>query len=450
MTNKVPFSYLLAIGFMLFALFFGAGNLIFPAMLGQSAGTNIGSAITGFIVTGVGLPLLGVLAMGFSGKSDLQSLASRVHPAFGVVFTVALYLAIGPLFAIPRTGTASFEIGVRPFISEGNSTIGLVIFSMIFFGVTAFFSLKSSKIVDIVGKILTPLLLIFIGILIVTAFINPIGIIQAPTENFLTDAFFKGFQEGYLTMDALAALVFGIIVINAVKDKGATTKKEIMLAVTKAGLIASALLAIIYTSLSYIGASSVEMFGLLENGGAVLSGASNHFFGSYGGILLSLIVFGACLTTSIGLVIACSTYFHKLLPSISYQSFVIIFSIASATFANVGLSQLIAISVPVLVAIYPLVICLMVLTFLHPLFKGMKQVYQGSMLFTSIVALFDGLNAAGIKFAPINDLFATILPLYGVGLGWMLPAVVGGIVGFVWGIVTNDNAQTERVEKIAS
>jgi LIVCS family branched-chain amino acid:cation transporter len=178
MNNKMPFSFVLAVGFMLFALFFGAGNLIFPAMLGQSAGTNSWSANAGFIVTGVGLPLLGVLALGFSGKNDLQSLASRVHPVFGVVFTVVLYLSIGPLFAIPRTGTASFEMGIRPFLSGESSAIGLLIFSIIFFGVTAFFSLKSSKIVDIVGKILTPLLLIFIGILIVTAFINPIGNFQ--------------------------------------------------------------------------------------------------------------------------------------------------------------------------------------------------------------------------------------------------------------------------------
>jgi LIVCS family branched-chain amino acid:cation transporter len=448
MNNKMPFSFILAVGFMLFALFFGAGNLIFPAMLGQSAGTNFLTANAGFIVTGVGLPLLGVLALGYSGKSDLQSLASRIHPVFGVVFTVVLYLSIGPLFAIPRTGTASFEIGIRPFLSEESSNIGLLIFSIIFFGVTVFFSMKSSNIVDIVGKILTPLLLIFIGILIVTAFVNPVGSVNSPTDKYVNDSFFTGFQEGYLTMDALAAFVFGIIVINAVKEKGATTKKEMMIAVTKAGGIAAGLLAIIYTSLSYIGASSVEEFGLLENGGVVLSSASNHYFGAYGGILLSLIVLGACLTTSIGLITSCSSYFNKLIPSISYKTFVIILSTVSAIFANVGLTQLIAVSVPVLVAIYPFVVCLMALTFLHPLFKGMQEVYQGSMIFTSIIAVFDALNAAGISFAPINDLFATILPLYGVGLGWILPAIVGAVLGYVWGKFIKGKSQAVQVEKI--
>ena len=449
MNNKMPFSFVLAIGFMLFALFFGAGNLIFPAMLGQSAGTNIWSANAGFIVTGVGLPLLGVLALGYSGKSDLQSLASRVHPVFGLAFTVILYLAIGPLFAIPRTGTASFEMGIRPFLSEETSSLGLLIFTILFFGVTVFFSLKSTKIVDIVGKVLTPLLLVFIGILIATAFIFPIGSFQAPTENYVDGSFFTGFQEGYLTMDALAAFVFGIVVINAVKAKGATTKKEIMIAVTKAGSIAAGLLAIIYTSLSYIGASSVGALGLLENGGAVLSGASNHFFGAYGGLLLSLIVIAACLTTSIGLIISCSSYFNKLLPSISYKTFVILLSTISAIFANVGLTQLISVSVPVLVAIYPFVVCLMALTFLHSFFNGRKEVYQGSMILTSIVAFTDALKAAGMSIAPLENLFATILPLYEVGLGWIFPAIIGGLLGFVFRKVKKEKPQRVQLERKA-
>jgi branched-chain amino acid:cation transporter, LIVCS family len=449
MSNKIPTAYIVTVGFMLFALFFGAGNLIFPAMLGQSAGTNIWSAISGFVVTGVGLPLLGILALGFSGKSDLQSLASRVHPIFGIVFTVALYLSIGPLFAIPRTATVTFEIGIKPFLSNGNNGIALIIFSIIFFVITAVLSLKSSKIVDIVGKYLTPILLIVIAILIITAFFKPLGSFQPPTENYLSNAFFKGFQEGYLTMDALAAFVFGIIVVNAVKDKGAVTKKEIMTAIAKAGIIAAVLLAIIYTSLSFIGASSVSELGHLDNGGAVLSGAAIHYFGSFGSILLSLIVFGACLTTSIGLITACSSYFNKLMPGVSYKSFVIVLSIFSMVLSNFGLSQLINISVPVLIGIYPLAICLMALTFLHPIFKGKKEVYQGSMTLTFIVSLFDGLNAAGVDFAPISNLFSSILPLYDVGIGWLVPAIVGALLGYLFGKLNNRKLQSPEVEKAA-
>ncbi|WP_282172051.1 branched-chain amino acid transport system II carrier protein [Cytobacillus firmus] len=450
MTNKIPFSFTVTVGFMLFALFFGAGNLIFPAMLGQSAGTNVWSANAGFIITGVGLPLLGILALGFSGKSDLQSLASRVNPLFGLGFTVALYLSIGPLFAIPRTATVSYEIGIKPYLSEGSGSVGLIIFSIIFFGITAFFSLNSSKIVDIVGKYLTPILLIVIAVLIGAAFFNPMGAFQAPAEAYVNGAFFKGFQEGYLTMDALAAFVFGIIVVNAVKEKGAITKKEIMVSIAKAGVIASGLLAVIYTSLSFIGASSVTGLGALDNGGAVLSGTSAHYFGSFGALLLSVIVFGACLTTSIGLITACSSYFNKLMPKVSYKMFVVVLSIFSAVFANFGLSQLITISVPVLVGIYPLAIALMALTFLHPFFKGRKEVYQGSMLFTFVVSLFDGLNAAGITFAPINDLFSAILPLYDVGLGWIVPSLAGGLIGLAIAVIKGSSqSNSSEVKKAA-
>lgn len=437
LTRKESFSFTIAIGFMLFALFFGAGNLIFPAMLGQSAGTNVWSANAGFVVTGVGLPLLGVLALGFSGKGDLHAMASKVHPLFGIIFTTILYLAIGPLFAIPRTGSVSYEIGVKPFLGDDVGFMPLLIFTLIFFAITCFFSLNASKIVDIVGKVLTPLLLIFIGILIVTAIVNPLGDFKAPTETYMDNAFFKGFQEGYLTMDTLASFVFGIIVINAIRDKGITAKKQVMFTCMKAGLIAAGLLAVIYTALTYIGASSVGKLGLLDNGGTVLSGVSTHYFGPNGRLLLGLIVVAACLTTSIGLITACSSYFHKIFPSISYKKIAIILSVFSALFANVGLMKLIAISVPVLTAIYPIAICLIFLTFLDSVFNGRSEVYIGCIGMTFIVSLFDGLNAAGFTIKVIDDLFTTILPLYSVGLGWILPAIVGGILGYLVTLVTS-------------
>jgi len=445
LTRKESFSFTIAIGFMLFALFFGAGNLIFPVMLGQTSGTNVWGANAGFVVTGVGLPLLGVLALGFSGKGDLHAMASRVHPVFGIIFTTILYLAIGPLFAIPRTGSVSYEVGVKPFLGDDVGSMPLLIFTLLFFAITCFFSLNASKIVDVVGKILTPMLLIFIGILIVTAIVNPLGDFKAPTEAYMENAFFKGFQEGYLTMDTLASFVFGIIVINAIKDKGITAKKQVMFTCMKAGLIAAGLLAIIYTALTYIGASSVGKLGLLDNGGTVLAGVSTYYFGPYGRLLLGLIVIAACLTTSIGLITACSTYFHKIFPSISYKKIAVILSVFSALFANVGLMKLIAISVPVLTAIYPIAICLIFLTFLHSVFNGRSEVYIGCIGLTFIVSLFDGLSAAGVTIKFIDDLFNTILPLYSVGLGWILPAIIGGILGYLVTMVTSKTKTQEVV-----
>jgi LIVCS family branched-chain amino acid:cation transporter len=430
LSNKVPFSFIVVIGLMLFALFFGAGNLIFPPMLGQSAGMNIWSANAGFLVTGVGLPLLGVLAFGFSGKDDLQSLASRVHPTFGIVFTTVLYLAIGPLFAMPRTGNVSFEIGIKPFLSENSGPVPLLIFTIIFFSMTCLFSLNPAKIVEIVGKILTPIKLTFIGILIVVAIIHPIGDLQAPVKNYTIQPFFNGFREGYLTMDTLASFVFGIIIINAIKEKGAKTKKQIMIVCGKAAGIAAFTLAIVYSALSYLGASSVEKLGLLDNGATVLAKVSEYYFGTYGGVLLGLLITVACLTTSIGLVTACSSFFHKLFPRIPYKTIAVSLSIFSAIVANIGLTQLIAISVPVLTAIYPLAIVIIFLTFFHSLFKGKAEVYQGSLLLTFIISFFNGLNGAGIHLSSINNFFNAILPLYDVGLGWIIPAIVGGFIGY--------------------
>lgn len=446
LSSKVPFSFIVIIGLMLFALFFGAGNLIFPPMLGQSAGMNIWIANAGFLVTGVGLPLLGVLAFGFSGKDDLQSLASRVHPVFGIVFTIVLYLAIGPLFAIPRTGNVSFEIGVKPFLSENSGPVPLLIFTIIFFSITCLFSLNPAKIVEIVGKILTPIKLTFIGILVVVAIIHPIGDFQAPVKSYTIQPFFNGIKEGYLTMDTLASFVFGIIIINAIKEKGAKTKKQILIVCGKAAAIAAFILATIYTALSYMGASSVEKLGLLDNGATVLAKVSDYYFGTYGGVLLGVMITIACLTTSIGLVSSCSSFFHKLFPKVPYKTIAISLSIFSAIVANVGLTQLIAISVPVLTAIYPLAIVLIFLTFFHSLFSGRAEVYQGSLLFTFIISFFDGLNGVGIHLSSINNFFNAILPMYEVGLGWIIPAIVGGFLGYGSSILREKFGLTHQLD----
>ncbi|WP_208588738.1 branched-chain amino acid transport system II carrier protein [Gracilibacillus suaedae] len=426
------------VGFMLFALFFGAGNLIFPAQLGQAAGDNLLSANIGFIITGVGLPVLAVLALGISGKSNLQSLASQIHPLYGLIFTVALYLTIGPLFALPRTNTVAYEIGIMPFLENQSNNWALPSFTIIFFGLSLYFSFQAKKLVDIIGKVLTPLLLIVIAVLILAALLNPIGTIQEPTDAYMTNSFFKGFQEGYLTMDVLAAFVFGIIIINAMKDQGALSKKELLVSTMKAALIAAALLAIVYSSLAYLGAISTTEIGYMDNGGAILAGSSAFYFGSYGKIILGIIVVAACLTTSIGLITSCASYFNEIVPNISYKVWAIIFTLFSAVVSNFGLTTIIEFSIPVLSMLYPLAMCLMVLTFLNPLFKGKREVYQVSIFFTFIVALFDGLNAAGIKIQTVNELLTAVLPLYTVGLGWIVPAIVGGILGLILSFIRKE------------
>lgn len=440
MKNKLSFSNHLVIGVMLFALFFGAGNLIFPASLGQNAGTQVWIAITGFLLTGIGLPFLGTLAMGFSGSKNLQELSSRVHPVFAVIFTSILYLTIGPFFALPRTGAVSFEIGILPFMSQDNAQIGLLIFTILFFGLTLLLSLNPTKIVDNVGKYLSPGIIIGLFFLLIFVIIKPMGSFEAPQGNYVSNAFMTGFTEGYNTMDALASLVFGIIVIQAIRSMGVTSTKGILVATAKSGGIAILFLGLIYAGIAYLGATSVNEYGLFANGGPVLSAASEHYFGSFGAILLSVIIFLACLTTSIGLTTACGEYFHTLMPKISYKAFVIFFSIFTCIIANFGLSNIITYSIPVLMLLYPLAIVLIFLTFLSPLFNHARIVYVSVMFVTFLISIVDGFKALcgslDIEYygwlQPIVDFYENVLPFYSVGLGWLIPFV---IVTLVTGVI---------------
>lgn len=292
MKKELSLSSYLYIGSMLFGLFFGAGNLIFPVHMGQAAGANVSWATLGFLVTGIGLPFLGVIAIGLSKSNGLFDLASRIHPYYGYFMTVALYLTIGPFFALPRLSTVSYEIGLTPYINPEYQIIGLAIFSVLFYGVTLFLSLKPTKILVYVGKVLNPIFLVFLGILIVTAFIRPMGTVaEAPiTGNYVDEPFVSGFLEGYNTMDALASLAFGIVVVQTIKSLGVTKPSEIAKDTVKSGLISIILMGIIYASLSYLGTMSVGQFPISENGGIALTQISQYYFGSLGNVLLAIIV----------------------------------------------------------------------------------------------------------------------------------------------------------------
>ncbi|MCQ6279340.1 branched-chain amino acid transport system II carrier protein [Bacillus sp. EB600] len=432
--NKPHYSYkdTVAIGFMLFALFFGAGNLIFPPALGQAAGNHFWPAIIGFLLTGVGLPLLGVLAIGLSGHDHLQSMANKINPTFSLIFTVILYLSLGPFFAIPRTGTVSYEIAVTPFLPEvsGGFNVGLLIYSIVFFIIVGWLSLNPSKIVDRIGKVMTPLLLISLLILLIATLFNPLDKQMKPIGDYIDNAFFKGFQEGYLTMDTLASFVFGIIVINAIKYKGVTDKKKIAKATIKAGLLSSSCLAAIYLGLAYLGTTTNYAAGEANNGPAILTFAANNHFAILGNIILGFAILFACITTAIGLISSCASYFSDMFPRYSYKTLVIVFTIFSAAVANIGLNQLITISVPVLTMLYPLAIVLIFLTFADPLFKERVDVYRWSLLLTGLVSIVDGIKAAGVPAENLYEFFGQYLPLFNAGMGWLIPALIGAVIGY--------------------
>lgn len=429
MNKDLSNKQIITIGLMLFALFLGAGNIIFPSFLGQQAGTNVWIAVGGFLITGVGLPLLAVIAVGRVGS--LQKLAGQVNPIFGIVFTIVIYLAIGPFFAIPRTATVTYEIAVLPFLSESisQSSLPLFVLSFIFFAVSAWLSLNPSKLVGRLGNIITPLLLIVLAVLVGKSILSPLGPIGNPTEAYQSNSFFNGFNEGYLTMDTFGGLAFGVVIISAVKGLGVTSQTAITKTVAKAGVIAAIGLALVYLSLTYIGATSVTEIGMMDNGGAVISAVTKALFGNIGSIILALTIFLACITTSIGLISACSHFFSEQVPALSYKTFAFIIASFSMLVSNVGLSQLISISSPVLSFIYPLAITLIIVSFFHKYFKGKSVVYVGAMISTGIVSLFDGLSAASIHLGAVSDFFAS-LPFSAQGVGWIIPSIIGALIGF--------------------
>ncbi|WP_445683568.1 branched-chain amino acid transport system II carrier protein [Solibacillus sp. FSL R7-0668] len=431
MSNKSFFRDNIAVGFMLFALFLGAGNIIFPPQLGQMSGENIVVAMIGFLITGVGLPLLGIIAVAKNG-GDLEVLAGRINPYFGIIFTSIVYLSIGPFFAIPRTGAVSYSIGVAPFLSEGmqDSWIPLFITTVVFFGLSFYLSFNPTKIVDRVGKILTPALLIVISLLAIKAVITPLGEAGQAQGTYINNAFGESFIQGYLTMDVLASLVFGIVILQSISARGVTEKAQQIKITIFAGLVAAIGLAFVYVSLGYIGVTSTEAIGFHDDGGTIISLAAEQLYGQAGNIILSAVIILACLTTSVGLFSANATFFHKIFPKVSYHTFLIIFALFSFAVSNFGLSNLISISLPVLVAIYPIAIVLMIFALFGNLFNHAPSVYGVALIFTGVVALYDGIKQAGFEIAAYDN-FLSIFPFYEQGIAWVVPALVGGVIGYI-------------------
>lgn len=432
MKQKLTFMEILPIGLMLFASFFGAGNLIFPPALGQSAGVNFLPAAAGFCTTGVGIPLLGIIAIGLLRASNPEALALPVHPKFAKALIVVTVLTIGPFFAIPRTGAVSFDVGILHFISAENYDLGLALYSLFFFVVTYFLSVNPSKIVDWVGKILTPLLLISIAILVVQVFMNPMGEPQQAGGYYASMPYLKGFQEGYYTMDLLATMLFGTVVIDSIKMRGISEGSVLTRTCIMAGIIAAVLLAAIYFSLTYTGATSVAVFGVSDNGAIALSSIANYYMGTAGNVVLCLMIFFACLTTSIGLTVSAGSYLEQVLKyKMQYQRIAAIICIFSFAVSNVGLTKIISLSVPVLCLLYPIVIVLVMMAFM-PVKRAC--VYRSTLAFTIVFAIIDGLNAAGVPMKTAEALFKDVIPFYSAGFGWFVPSIVGLVLGILYSV----------------
>lgn len=430
--TKIDFSIILPIGLMLFSFFFGAGNLIFPPVLGQAAGDNLIAATLGFCLSGVGLPLLGILAMAINRHETPDCMAKPVNPTFARIITILCALTIGPFFAIPRTAAVSYDTGIMSMLPAGIHDIGLVAYSLFFFGLTYYLSINPSEIVDKVGKVMTPMLLACLAGLIICVILNPMGAAQPASGDYVNVPFFKGFLEGYNTMDLLCSMLFGAATIAAIESKGIKDMKQLTKVCIYAGIIAAVCLAAVYASLSYAGATSVAVTGMVANGGQLLNQISVHYFGGFGKIVLALIIFFACITTSIGLTTSISSYFETLSNGkISYKQFVIGMCLFSFGVSNIGLNNIIKFSIPVLCMLYPITIALVLLNVGKSVFKGDPNIFRPCLFLTTTFAIFDGLRAAGIDTGAANAILAQYIPLYDIGFGWMLPCFGGIILGFI-------------------
>ena len=421
---------IIALGFMTFALFLGAGNIIFPPMVGMAAGHNLLGASVGFLLTGVGLPLLGVVALARVG-GGLDTLTSPLGRIAGLVLAVAIYLTIGPLFATPRTATVSFEMGLAPFV--GNTPSMLLAFTITYFVLVSLLSLFPGKLMDNVGKIITPVLIIALAVLGSAAFMAPAGGYSLSTDAYATQgaAFAEGFLQGYQTMDALASLIFGIVIVNAIKAAGVTDGKLHTRYCIYAGLIAATCLGLVYVSLIYLGATSSNLAENATTGVQILTAFVQHTFGPAGLWLLAIVIMLACLTTGVGLITACSSFFSEL-TGISYRAMVIGLSVFSTVVANQGLAQLIAVAVPVLVGLYPLAITLIALSLLHR-WNRPARVYRPVMLIALVLGLFDAAKAA--NFDALVPGWLAKLPGAAMGMGWITPVLamllVCGLMDFM-------------------
>lgn len=440
MKQRLTFKQKLLVAGTLFGMFFGAGNLIFPVHLGQLAGYNVVPAMIGFTITAVGIPILGVAAIGMTHSDGLQALANKVGKGYSYFFTCLLYLTIGPFFAIPRCATTSFTTGIAPMLGSFSEAAALLIFSAVFFALVLFFSLRPAGITVWIGKIINPLFLIFLAVLVISALMNPSTTVAAvePAEGYKTGALFSGFVEGYGTMDAIAGLAFGIVVIDIIRSMGVKEDTAVAKDVLSSGILTGALMALIYILTILMGTQSRGLFETSDNGGIALAQISGHYLGSIGSIVLALTITFACLKTSIGLVTSCSEAFVQMFPkALPYKTWAVIFTLFSFVVSNFGLSKILDYSLPVLMFLYPPTITLILLALTGKFFDHHKAVYISVTAFTCFAALFDLLKTLPAALQDTLGLEGIIalankfLPFFSLNLGWIIPALLGLILGLV-------------------
>ena len=423
----------IVVGFALFAMFFGAGNVVFPPYLGMHAGEQWANGFLFYFIADIGLALVAMFAILHAGGAD--NITGRIGHVASKVLMCAVILCIGPMVAIPRTAATTLEMSVTPFFSG----MSPVVFSIIFFAVILLLSIKQSAVIDIVGKILTPALLIGLLVLIVKGFVSPIGDI-VDTGVSASEVTVNGIKSGYQTMDVLAAMAFGIIILSSADEKGYTDSKSAAKMIGIAAALSGVLLLIVYFGLTYLGATASTVFPTDISRANLVIGIVELLLGKAGLIIFAIVIALACITTAVALVSSAASFFAKLAnDKISYGVFVVVICVSSAVISNLGLDMIIAIATPVLDIVYPPMLVLILLSWFGD--KLHKSVYVSSVAGSLIASVLATASLYGMNVPVIDS-----LPLASLGLGWLTPAAVFGLVAYLVSKFKFQNAQTANAQ----
>ena len=420
-------------GLLLFGIFFGAGNLIFPPTLGAQSGEQFLPAIAGFVFSGVGIAVLTLIIGTLNPKGYIYEISKKISPLFATIYLAALYLSIGPFFAIPRTATTSYAVGISPLLAEADKGLGLIVFTLIYFVAAYLIALNPSKILDRIGRILTPVFAFLIIILVILgAFKYGANAPQTATEAYQISAFGAGFLEGYNTLDALASVAFSVIAVQTLKQLGFTSKKEYISTIWVVGIVVALGFSALYIGLGFLG----NHFPVTEEsmkGGTpgvyILSQATQEIFGSTAQLFLAAMVTVTCFTTTVGLIVSTAEFFNGRFPQIGYKIYATVFTLIGFAIANLGLDAIIKYSVPVLVILYPITITIVMIVIVNkfvPLSKPGMQLTMG--LVTAIAVT--GVLASSFEITTLTNLINS-LPFANASLPWLVPAIIGILLSLV-------------------
>lgn len=414
----------LFVGITLFSMFFGAGNLILPPLLGLQAGASAVPAMAGFLVTGIGLPMLGIIAVGLAGT--IRELASRVHPVFAHVFVAAVYLAIGPCLAIPRTSSTSFEMFEPLLPATVSLETARLVFSVAFFAVALLLAMHPNALTKLLGRITGPALIVLLVFVIGSALFDPTPSLPAAQGAYAAAPAMSGFLTGYQTMDLLASLTFGIVIAANIRELGITDDGGLVREVSRAGVFAGLLMGVIYCGLAVVGVNIAADLPGATNGAEILAASAGAHFGTAGTVVVAVIFLLACLNVCIGLISCCGSYFADEFPRVPYRAWAIGFAVFSCAVSNFGLDAILTFSVPLLNALYPMAIVLVLMGMMH---KGCDLVpcaWPWAVGLTSVVSIATALRDAFFAGAwlPFDA-----LPFADMGMNWVVPALVGMAIG---------------------